>query len=381
MSQGWGEFDTSRVPTPCFVIDEVQIARNLSIVDEFQRRSNARVLLALKAFACPAVADQLMETLAGVAASGCYEARLGREVFGSEVHTFSVAFREAEFDEVLKYSDHIIFNSPSQWSRFGSRALSKARHTGLRVNPGLGAAPKDMYDPCHPGSRLGATPEQTRSMNFDGLSGLHMHALCEQGFGPLDRIVAVMENHFQELLNQVDWINLGGGHLLTESGYDLDGLIGLSVALAEKYKAQVYLEPGEAIVAAAGVLVSEVLDCTYNGIDIAILDASATCHTPDVLEAPYRPDLVGQLDTEDDGVDWRLTGPTCLAGDVFGDYRINSTLRPGNRVLFADQAAYTMVKTNSFNGIRLPAIAIWNSETDKLRITKRFDYGDYSRRL
>jgi len=378
---GWERLDTSRVPTPCFVIDEVRLARNLGLIDRLQRDSGARVLLALKAFATTAVAPLLMETLAGTAASGLYEARLGRAAFGGEVHTFGVAFRAADLDEILALSDHVVFNSAGQWARFGARARRSGKFLGLRVNPGVGAAPKPLYDPCRAGSRLGITRDALADVAVDGLSGVHVHALCEQGLAPLERAVAVLERDFPSLLERAEWLNLGGGHRLTDADYDRPGLVALLRRLAAAHGVQVYLEPGEAVVRDAGVLVTEVLDVADNDGPVAIVDASATCHAPDVIEAPYRPEILGAGTAGGDGFGCRVAGPTCLAGDEFGCYGFRVPPAVGDRLVFADQAPYTVVKANSFNGMPLPAIAVWNADTDALRIVRRFGYDDYAARL
>ncbi len=377
----WRDFDAGRVPTPCFVIDETVLARNLEVLERVQSESGARVLLALKAFASTCVAPRLMGTLAGTAASGLYEAKLGREGFGGEVHTFCAAFSDEEFAEVVEVSDHVVFNSVSQWQRFGATARAAGVSCGLRVNPERGAAPQAMYDPCQPGSRLGAVASTLEGADLDGLDGVHVHALCEQGLGPLERTVEALEQRFGALLDRVRWLNLGGGHMITEDGYDVDGLIRLVRRLSDRYGVTVYLEPGEAVVLDAGVLVTRVLDVTWNEADIAILDASPTCHTPDVLEAPYRPDILDAGRAGERQHDYRLGGATCLAGDVFGDYSFDAPLAVGDRLVFLDQAPYTIVKTNAFNGIPLPSIAVWDRATDAVRVVRRFGYEEYASRL
>lgn len=377
----WARFDPRRVPSPCFVLDEAALATNLALLDEIQRGADAKILLALKAFAAPALAPQLMATLAGTAASGLYEARLGREAFGGEVHTFGVAFAERDFDAIAALSDHVVFNSPSQWRRFGERARRAGVACGLRVNPGAGAAPKPLYDPCRPGSRLGTPPEALAGFDPAGLDGVHLHALCEQDLGPLEHAVAALEARFGALLAQARWLNLGGGHRLTDPDYDRAGLVRLLRRLAERHDVALYLEPGEAVVRDAGVLVTEVLDVIASDGPIAIVDASATCHAPDVIEAGYTPELLGAGPSGEGAFDCRVGGPTCLAGDVFGAYGLPGPPTVGDRLVFLDQAPYTIVKTNSFNGMPLPAIAVWNSRTDALRIVREFGYADYAGRL
>lgn len=381
MSNGWyGDLDTAAVPTPCFVIDEGALARNLAVLDRVQREGDARVLLALKAFSSPCVAEQLMGTLAGTAASGLFEARLGRERFGGKVHTFAVAFRDRELDAVLSLSDHVVLNSASQWRRFAGRIAASESSLGLRVNPRRGAAPDPMYDPCAPRSRLGAVAESLDGLDLDGLSGIHVHALCEQGFEPLEHTVAALEAQFAPLLERARWLNLGGGHRITAADYDVTALASFTRALSRRHDLQIYLEPGEAVVLDAGALVTEVLDVTENDGAVAVLDTSATCHTPDVIEAGYRPDVLGSGVPGQRGHDYRLAGATCLAGDVFGDYSFDGPLTPGDRLVILDQAPYTMVKTNTFNGMPLPSVAV-RRLNGSLDVVKRFGYEDFAGRL
>lgn len=376
----FGELDPAALPTPCFVLDEAALARNLEVLDRIQRQGGARVLLALKAFASPCVAGQLMATLAGTAASGLYEARLGRERFGREVHTFCVAYRGADFPAVLELSDHVVLNSASQWRRFAPAAQNAPVSLGLRVNPLAGAAPDPMYDPCAPRSRLGAVAESLGGLDLTALEGVHMHALCEQGLEPLEAAVAALERRFGYLLPQARWLNLGGGHRITAPGYDVEGLARLTTELAARHDVQVYLEPGEAVVYGAGALVTEVLDITDNGGLVAVLDTSATCHTPDVIEARYRPDVLGAGEPGELGHDYRLGGATCLAGDVFGDYSFPRPLAVGDRLVLLDQAPYTIVKTNTFNGMPLPSIAVWR-EDGGIDVARQFGYEAFAERL
>jgi carboxynorspermidine decarboxylase len=380
-AERFAALDLSRVPTPCYVIDEAAVAANLAVLDRLQREGGARVLLALKAFASPCLAELLMGTLAGTAASGLYEARLGRERFGKEVHTFCVAFRPADLEPVLELSDHVVFNSASQWRRFAGESVGRGASLGLRVNPRRGAAPDPLYDPCAPRSRLGAVADSLDGLDLSALDGVHVHALCEQGLEPLEQTVAALEAGFPELLARARWLNLGGGHRITAPGYDVDGLIALVRRLAARHDATLYLEPGEAVVYEAGVLVTEVLDVTDNAGPVAVLDASATCHTPDVIEARYRPDVLGAVAPGQGRVDCRLAGPTCLAGDVFGDYGFHRPPEVGDRLVVLDQAPYTIVKANTFNGMPLPSIAVWNSDTDAFRVVRQFGYEQFAGRL
>lgn len=381
MTTHWSaDLDTAALPTPCFVVDEAALGANLAVLDRVQREGGARVLLALKAFSSPCVARQLMDTLAGTAASGLFEARLGRERFGGEVHTFCVAFRDTDIDPVLALSDHVIFNSASQWQRFGARAAAAGGVSpGLRVNPRRGAAPDPLYNPCAPRSRLGAVAETLSGIDLEGVRGLHVHALCEQGFAPLRDTVGALEAQFGALLEQAEWLNLGGGHLITEPDYDIEALAAFVRELGRRHDVTVYLEPGEAVVYDAGVLVTEVLDVTDNDGPVAILDTSATCHTPDVIEASYRPDVLGAGEP-DAGTACRLAGATCLAGDVFGDYGFERPPVVGERLVILDQAPYTIVKTNTFNGMPLPSLAV-RRRSGSVEVVNAFGYEDFASRL
>lgn len=382
----FARFDPRRVPSPCYVVDEAGIAANLRILDRVQRESGARILLALKAFALFALAPLVMRTLKGVCASGLYEARLGREDFGGEVHCFSPAYRPEELERILDLADHVLFNSFGQWQGFqpliqAARARRPGLSFGLRINPAHSEGWHPLYDPCAPHSRLGIPRAPFAGQDLTGLSGLHFHTLCEQDLPPLARTLAVVEDAFAPWLGGLKWINFGGGHHITRPDYQVDDLIRLIQDFRRRWGLEVYLEPGEAIALDAGVLVAEVLDVTWNGRDIAILDTSATCHMPDVLETPYRPAVAGAADPGHWPRDYRLAGRTCLTGDVIGDYSFPRPLQVGDRLLFHDMAIYTMVKNTTFNGLPLPAIALWNSDTDELRVIKGFGYEDFRGRL
>ncbi|MEX2367556.1 MAG: carboxynorspermidine decarboxylase [Pseudohongiellaceae bacterium] len=384
-------FDTSRVPSPCFVVDEVALENNLKILAEVQEKSGATILMALKAFSMFAVAPLVGRYLSGTCASGLYEARLGYEEFGGrdqgkEVHTFSAAFKVEDLEEILKISDHVVFNSFGQWQRFQPlvkkyRKLRPGLQFGLRVNPDHSEGATPMYDPCALGSRLGITVDQFQGRSLEGINGLHFHALCEQDFPPLERTLEAVEARFGQVLEQMQWVNFGGGHHITRADYQRDALIERIQQFRQRYNVRVYLEPGEAIAIHTGVLVSEVLDLTHNAMNLAILDTSATCHMPDTLEMPYRAHIFGSGARDEFAHNYRLGGQTCLAGDVMGDYSFPKPLAIGQRLMFDDMAHYTMVKTSTFNGIGLPAIAIWNSETDVLKIVKQFAYEDFRNRL
>ncbi|CAD0185951.1 Carboxynorspermidine/carboxyspermidine decarboxylase [Ruegeria sp. THAF57] len=371
-------FDLSRVPTPCFVVDEKAVERNLTILSEIGTRSGAHILSALKAFSMFSLAPLVRQHLGGTCASGIYEARLGREEYGGEVATFCAGYKDADIYEILSLSDHIIFNSPAQKDRFLAKAQATNVQIGLRINPEHSEGEIPKYDPCAPCSRLGTPVSQLTEDTLTGVDGLHMHTLCEQGFEPLQRTWAAVEPKLKPFLGQLKWLNFGGGHHITRDDYDRDELVEFIKSIRETYGIDVYLEPGEAVALDAGILVGEVLDLPTNGMPLAITDISATCHMPDVIEAPYRPALMGEADA---GHTYRLGGPSCLAGDVIGDYTWDKPLEIGQRFAFLDQAHYSMVKTNTFNGVPLPTIALWNSETDELKIIKQFSYEDFKDRL
>ena len=371
-------FDLSRVPTPCFVVDEKAVERNLTVLSEIGTRSGAHVLSALKAFSMFSLAPLVREHLGGTGASGIYEARLGREEYGGEVATFCAGYKDADIDEILSLSNHIIFNSPAQKDRFLAKAQAANVQIGLRINPEHSEGEIPKYDPCAPCSRLGTPVSQLTAETLTGVDGLHMHTLCEQGFEPLQRTWAAVEPKLKPFLGQLKWLNFGGGHHITRDDYDRDSLVEFIKSICAKYDVAIYLEPGEAVALNAGILVGEILDLPTNGMNLAITDISATCHTPDVIEAPYRPAL---MDEAAAGHTYRLGGPSCLAGDVIGDYTWDKPLEIGQRFAFLDQAHYSMVKTNTFNGVPLPTIALWNSETDELKIIRQFGYDDFKDRL
>jgi carboxynorspermidine decarboxylase len=379
----FARFDLSRVPSPCFVVDEAAIRRNLEILRDVRDRSGARVLLALKAFSMWSLGDLVGDHLDGVCASGLWEAKLGRAFFKGEVETYCAGYKAADLPEILALSDHVVFNTPGQHRRFAAelaaaRASGRRVDVGLRLNPEHGEVEVAKYDPCQPGSRLGTPVSQLTDADLDGVDGLHFHSLCEQGFAPLLRTWQSLEPKIERWFGRIKWLNLGGGHHITRADYERDALVAFVRDLRARTGLAVYLEPGEAIALDAGILVGEVLDTLDNGMAVGIVDISATCHMPDVIEAPYRPALLGEAA---DGVTMRLGGPSCLAGDVIGDYVFAERPEPGDRLAFLDQALYSMVKTNSFNGVPLPAIALWNSDTDALRIVREFSYEDFRDRL
>lgn len=380
------KLDLSRLPSPCFVVDEVAVERNLRILNHVQTASGAKVLAALKAFSMWSLAPLTARYLSGTCASGLHEARLGFEEYGGEVHVFAAAFSQQDIDELLTFAHHIVFNSCGQWLRFREQCLAAQEqrpelHFGLRINPEHSEGAVPIYDPCAPGSRLGIPLSQLDETALVGISGLHFHTLCEQGFEPLQRTVKAMEAKFGHLLPQMQWVNFGGGHHITADGYNIDGLIEMIQDFKQRHQVEVYLEPGEAVAIGSGILSCEVLDISWNHLDQAILDTSATCHMPDTLEMPYRPDITSSGLPDEKLHTYRLGGLTCLAGDVIGDYSFDKPLEIGQRLVFEDMSHYTMVKTTTFNGTKLPSLAIWNSETDDLRVVKSFGYSDFKERL
>ncbi|MCO1334148.1 carboxynorspermidine decarboxylase [Microbulbifer sp. OS29] len=387
----FGSFDPCRVPSPCFVIDEIALRDNLELLADVQKRSGAKVLAALKAFSMFSSGPIVAEYLSGTCASGLYEAKLGFEEYGGrhlgkEVHVFSAGYKDEELREILQFAHHVIFNSFSQWKRYRDMCLDMQKQRpelrfGLRINPEHSEGHTDLYDPCAPCSRLGIVRSLFEDESLQGITGLHFHTLCEQDFKPLQRTIVAVEEKFGDLIPQMEWINFGGGHHITRRDYQVDELVEAVRDFASKYDVQVYLEPGEAISLFAGILVAEVVDIAWNGENQAILDASATCHMPDVLEMPYRPEITGASRPGELPHSYRLGGQSCLAGDSIGEYSFSQPLRIGERLVFEEMAYYTMVKTNTFNGIPLPAIALWNSDSDDLKMIKTFGYEDFKERL
>ena len=370
------------LPTPCYLLDEGALARNAEILGDLARRTGCKVLLAQKAFSNYDLYPILAPHLAGTEASGLYEARLGAEEMpGKEVHVFCAAYRDDEMEELLRWADHIVFNSPAQLGKFGPAAKAAGKSVGLRVNPECSTQEGHaIYDPCAPGSRLGTTLENFDEDLLPLLDGLHFHTLCEQNSDDLETTLRAFEDQFGQYLPQMQWLNLGGGHHITRSDYDVERLVHLVKGLRERYNVTVYLEPGEAVVLNSGFLVTEVLEVLHNDLDLAILDTSAACHMPDVLEMPYRPPLLGSGEAGEKAYTYRLGGPTCLAGDIIGDYSFDAPLTEGTRLTFGDMALYTMVKTNTFNGMPLPAI-VWRDLDGKETVVRQFGYEDFASRL
>ncbi len=386
LTEAFRKVDLSQVPSPCHVLHRGLLEHNLRILRSVMDRSGAKILLALKGFAQFSEAKTISRYLAGTTASGIHEALLGREEFGGEVHAYSPAFKDEEFARLLRVADHISFNSPAQWKRHKAAALASGRKIsfGLRVNPEHAEVDVELYNPCAAGSRLGSLRSEIKSSaDLEGLEGLHFHTMCQQGSDVLERTVAAFEAKFGEFIPQLKWVNFGGGHHITREGYDLERLIRVITGFRQRWgqHIQVYLEPGEAIGIGTGVLVGTVLDLVHNGVDIAIIDISATNHMPDTLEMPYRADI---MDADLPGKlphTYRLGSVTCLAGDVIGDYSFAAPLKIGQRLLFMDMSHYTFVKNTTFNGVPLPAIASFDPALGQVQVIRRFGYADYKNRL
>ncbi|GAC1404775.1 MAG: carboxynorspermidine decarboxylase [Novosphingobium sp.] len=386
----FAHFDLNRVDSPAFVVDVARLRANLAVLADIRDRAGVKVLAALKAFSMWKVAPVVGEYLDGVCTSGLWEAKLAAEHYvykggRGEIATYCAAYKAADIPEILRLSDHVIFNSPGQHARFAgeivaARAGGEAFDVGLRINPLHAEGEVPRYDPCAPHSRLGFPVDQLEDAHLDGVTGLHFHTLCEQDFEPLERTWAALKPRIERFLPSLKWLNFGGGHHVTRADYQREELIAFLKRVRAETGCDIYLEPGEAVALDAGILVGTVLDTHWNGMPLAITDISATCHMPDVIEAPYRPAMMGE---REDGADEpvRLGGPSCLAGDVIGDYQLPGGFQPGTRFAFLDQAHYSMVKTTTFNGVPLPSIWLWDSATDALECVKRFTYEDFRDRL
>jgi len=378
--------DVRDLETPCFVTDLGALEANLRILADIQQRARCTILLALKGFAQWSTFPLIRRYLAGATSSSVAEARLAREELGGEVHTYAPAYTDSEIRELTTLADHIVLNTPGQWRRH-RRAIEQARRAGrsiscgLRVNHEHQEVDVALYDPAGPCSRLGTTRANLTAEDLDGLDGLHFHTLCQAGSDALERALAAFERKFGEFIPQMDWVNFGGGHHITRPDYDRDLLVHLIQGFQARWDVEVYLEPGEAIALGAGVLVTSVLDLLRNDMDIAVLDTSATAHMPDVLEMPYRPVIIGASEPDALPYTYRLGGMTCLAGDVIGDYSFERPLAVGDKLVFLDMAHYTMVKTTTFNGVRLPSIATHDPATGQITVHRRFGYRDYRDRL
>ena len=373
--------DTSKLTTPCYVIDEAKLTENLEILKGVQDRTGAKILLAQKAFSCYHVYPLIGQYLSGTSCSGLFEAKLGYEEMGKENHVFSAAYRESEIDEIIGYCGHIIFNSFTQLDKYRERVLANGKKIGLRINPEYSTQEgHEIYDPCSPSSRLGITRKNFRTDDLDGVSGLHFHTLCEQNSDDLEATLYAIEDKFGDILPKMEWINFGGGHHITREDYDIPRLERCIRRMQEKYGLEVFLEPGEAIALNAGYLVTEVLDLTENDMPIAILDTSAACHMPDVLEMPYRPPLFGSGMSGELEFTYRLGSQTCLSGDSIGEYSFEKPLSIGDRMVFGDMAIYSMVKNNTFNGMPLPSIMLLKKD-GTLETLRKFGYSDFKERL
>ncbi|MBL6438919.1 carboxynorspermidine decarboxylase [Streptococcus suis] len=370
-----------QVPTPAYVIDEAKLVNNLEILKSVQDRTGCKVLLAQKAFSMYATYPLISQYLAGTTASGLYEAKLGREEFGGEVHVFAPAFKDADLEEILEIADHIVFNSERQLRKHVDKCRAAGVSVGLRINPECSTQGEHaLYDPCAAGSRFGVRIDQFSEDLLDLVDGLHFHTLCEQNSDDLKTTLDAVEAKFGPYLHRIKWLNMGGGHHVTREDYDLDLLISSIQHMQETYGLEVYIEPGEAIALNAGYLVTEVLDIVENGIETLVLDASATCHMPDVLEMPYRPPLRHGFEAGEKAFTYRLSSNTCLTGDIIGDYSFEKPVEIGDKLYFEDMAIYSFVKNNTFNGIGLPSLVLMD-KTGDCRIIKSFGYEDFKGRL
>jgi len=382
----FARFDLSRVDSPAFVVDAAALRRNLSVLADVRDRAGIKLLAALKAFSMWRVAPLITRQLDGVCTSGLWEAKLAGEFYGGEIATYCAGYKAEDLPEICRLSDHVIFNSPAQIARFAP-VLAAARvrgdrfDLGLRINPLHAEGEVPRYDPCAPHSRLGFPVDQLTQAHLEGVSGIHFHTLCEQDLEPLKRTWDSLRPWLKPHFGRLQWLNFGGGHHITRADYQRDDLVEFLKGVKAETGCQIYLEPGEAVALDAGILVGSILDVQDNGMPVAITDISATCHMPDVIEAPYRPAMLGELDEDSDAVPVRLGGPSCLAGDVIGDYRLPVASEPGARFAFLDQAHYSMVKTTTFNGVPLPSIWLWDSETDALERIRSFAYEDFRDRL
>ncbi len=372
-----------KLPSPCWLLEEHLLETNLKILKDIKDRTGVKILLALKGFAFWRKSDIIKYYLDGICASGLHEAQLGSEEFGGEVHTYSPAYNVNDIEQIAKISNHMVFNSPNQIMMFAKKAkgYNPALSLGLRVNPEYSEAPTELYNPCAPYSRLGTTLKNMDDSILDDIEGLHFHALCEQSAEALERVLEVFQEKFGRYLSMLKWVNFGGGHHITRKDYNIDKLIEILDSFKRKYPhLQIYLEPGEAVGWETGVLVSTVLDIIHNGIDIAILDTSAEAHMPDTIIMPYQADVRGSGKAGEKRYTYRLAGNSCLAGDIMGDYSFDKPLKIGDKVIFEDQMHYTMVKATTFNGIKLPSIAVLKKD-GSVKVFKEFGYKEFKNRL
>jgi carboxynorspermidine decarboxylase len=370
------------LPSPCWLLNEKKLHHNLQLIDNIRKKSGTKILLALKGYALWQSFPLMKPYLNGCCASGLHEAKLAHETFGKEVHTYAPAFKEEEIKEIATISHHLVFNSPTQFNKYAKEAknINPNLSLGLRVNPEYSEAPQEIYNPCGLYSRLGTTFDNIDENVIEQCEGLHFHALCEQSVEALENVLKHFEEKFGHYIFQMKWINFGGGHHITKEEYDTDKLISLIKNFKSKYNVDVYLEPGEAIGWQTGTLVTTVLDIVHNGINIAILDSSAEAHMPDTIIMPYRAEVRGASEANKKAFTYRLAGNTCLAGDIMGDYSFDTPLHIGDKVIFEDQMHYTMVKASTFNGIKLPSIAI-EKKDGSIEILREFEYEDFKQRL
>ena len=374
-------FDLNQLPSPCYLLEEEKLISNLETLKRVQDESGCTIILALKGFAMWSVFPLVKQYLSGCTASSLWELQLSAEKFDGENHIYSAAYREDEFDQIINIADHLIFNSVTQWQRFGRKARGAGVSCGLRVNPGISEVATDLYNPCFSGSRLGVRPEHLAGMDFTGIEGLHAHALCENMADSSVALIDAFEARFAAYIPELKWVNFGGGHLMTHKDYDTDKLIDRIKTFRDKWKVKVYLEPGGAIAWRTGELIASVLDIVpTDELPVAILDISATAHMPDVLEMPYRPVVTGSGEADEKAHTYRLGGTSCLAGDVIGDYSFDTPLEVGSRLIFEDMIHYTMVKTTMFNGVRHPDIGIRHRD-DTFELVRRFTFEDFRDRL
>jgi len=373
---------TKTLPSPCWLLKEQKLIKNLKIIQTIKEQSKAKVLLALKGYALWKSFDTLSPYLDGCCASGHHEAKLAHETFGKEVHTYAPAFKEEEIEAIATLSHHMVFNSPAQLKKYAhlAKSYNPSLSIGLRINPEYSEAPKEMYNPCGVYSRLGTTLENFDASILSMIDGLHFHALCEQSADALENVLQHFEDKFSDFIPQMKWINFGGGHHITRKGYNVEKLIQLIKIFKAKYNLEVYLEPGEAIGWETGTLITTVLDIVHNSIDIAIVDSSAEAHMPDTIIMPYRSEVFGAAKANEKAYTYRLAGNTCLAGDIMGDYSFDSPLHIGDKVIFCDQMHYSMVKATTFNGIKLPNIAIERLD-GTIEVVREFGYQDFKARL
>ena len=370
----------NELPSPAFICEVELLKKNLELLKRVQDEADVKILLALKGFALWSTFDLCKEYLEGCCASGLHEALLAKEKFGKEVHTYSPAFKDEEIDEIIEISNHLVFNSFTQLNQFASKAKGKTS-IGLRVNPEYSSVDVDLYNPCGVFSRLGITKKNFQEDKLQDVEGLHFHALCEQNVDALEGALSNFEEKFGEFLPQMKWVNFGGGHHITRVDYDVEGLIKLLKDFKKRYpNLKVYLEPGEAVGWQTGYLMATVLDIIHNEMQIAILDTSAEAHMPDTLAMPYRADIRNSDFANIKKYTYRLAGNTCLAGDIIGDYSFDEALKIGDKIILEDMIHYTMVKTTTFNGIKLPSIVLKNSD-ECYETVNNFGYNEYKSRL